>query len=183
MTAGQLDERRFTLSQAIQAGLVTDYAPFRFENASSSQKEFRDAYSYKVDGKNIGVVNNEGLLRAMGANDETPMPETFYIDAFKTYMDKIISGAQYAYYDEGVKKAGEIQKAFFDNLSKRIQSEGQREVGTMKATRGRAMRGAGGLLASAASPSLGAGAKEPGQMLGGQPLLGGSSTLGMRGKL
>lgn len=180
MATPNLEERKLTLKEARQAGLVSDYAPFRFENASSSQKEFRDAYSYNVGGRNIGVVNNEGLLKAMGAGENTPMPESFYVDAFKTYIDRILSGAQYAYYDEGVKKANEVSKKYFDNFAKMIRNTGQREVGEMKATSKRAMRATGGLLASAASPNLGAGGGAVGPMLGGQSELGGGSTLGMR---
>lgn len=180
MATPNLEERKLTLTEAKQAGLVSDYAPYRFENAGKNQKEFRDAYSYRVNGKNIGVVNNEGLLRAMGANENTPMAESFYVDAFKTYIDKILSGAQYAYYDEGVKRANQISKTYFDNFSKLIRNTGQREVGEVKATSKRAMRATGGLLASAASPNLGAGAGSVGPMLGGQSELGGSSTLGMR---
>lgn len=178
--ATNLEERKLTLTEAKQQGLVTDYAPYRFENASKSQRDSRRAYEYNVGGRNIGVVNNEGLLRAMGAGENTPLPESFYVDAFKTYIDKILSGAQYNYYDEGIARANQISKSYFDNFSKLIRNTGQREVGEAKATSKRAMRAAGGLLASAASPNLGAGAGTSGPMLGEQSNLGQESSLGMR---
>jgi hypothetical protein len=56
----------------------------------------------------------------------------------------------------------------------------QRESGRQKAATARTMRAAGGLLAGAASPNLGAESSSVGPMLGGSPNLGGTSTLGNR---
>lgn len=173
--AVNLNERKLTLTQAKDAGLVTTYDPFRFRKIeSSSQKEFQDAYKYKINGKNLGILTNEELLIALGAGSQTELPESFYVNAFNTYMDQIIKGAKYAYDDDGVKTAQEIKRKFF---------ESQRDIGEVKATSRRAARSVGGLLASAASPNLGTGGGASGPMLGEMSELGGSSTLGMRGKL
>ena len=180
MAISNLEERKLTLTEAKQQGLVSDYAPYRFENVGKNQKEFRRAYEYTVDGRNIGVVNNEGLLRAMGASETASLPESFYINAFKTYIDKIFSGAQYSYNDKGFAKAREVQSSFFDNLSKMVRTEGQREIAKVEATSKRAMRATGGLLSSVSGASLGQGGGTAGPMLGDQPSLGESSSLGMR---
>lgn len=170
-----LNERKLTLSQAKQAGLVTTYDPYRFRKIESpSQKEFQNAYKYKINGKNLGIITNEELLVALGASDANEMPESFYVDAFNTYMNQIIKGAEYSYDDETIKTAKDIQKKFFESM---------RDIGEVKATSRRAARSVGGLLASAASPNLGTGGGASGPMLGEMSELGGSSTLGMRGKL
>lgn len=161
MATPNLEDKKFTLTEAKQAGLISDYAPTFL-------------------GKSIVKYGNEELAKRKGAGPDKLLPQSFYVDVFKEFMDAVNANIDWLYIPQEYPNARAATDRFFANISKGIKSEGQREMGKLEATSKRAKRAAGGLLASAASPSLGTGAGSSGPMLGEQSNLGQESSLGMR---
>lgn len=162
------DDRKFTLSEAKKAGFVSDYSP-------------------KFLGKNLLNYSNEDLLRKAGASENKLLPEKFYIDTFRKYIQDINSQIDWLAIPDYYKGSKAATNQFFENIQKNIKTEREREVNQIRATTARAKAGAaratrsvGGLLASAASPNLGDAVAGGQPILGDQPMLGESSALGMR---
>jgi hypothetical protein len=159
--ADGLNEQKFTLDQAKQAGLISDYAPTFL-------------------GKSIVKYGNEQLAKMKGASPDKLLPQSFYVDVFKEFIGAVNKNIDWLYIPQEYKNSQAATDRFFANISQGIKNEGQRETGKMEATSKRARRAAGGLLAGASSPNLGQGGGASGPMLGDQAPLGDSSSLGMR---
>lgn len=159
--ADKLEEQKFTLTEAKQAGLISDYAPTFL-------------------GKSIVKYGNEQLAKMKGAAPDKLLPQSFYVDVFKEFIDAVNKNIDWLYIPQEYKNSQAATNKFFANISQGIKNEGQREMGKIEATSKRAKRAAGGLLAGASSPNLGQGSGVSGPMLGEQSNLGQESLLGMR---